>query len=56
MAEIVFSERCCSHCGQINWDSETGAYGETCTAKNNEGKRCDTNGFQANYDKDNNRV
>lgn len=56
LVAIVFTEKCCSHCGQINWDSETGGYNEVCTAKGNEGKKCDTNGLKADYDEKNNRV
>lgn len=25
---MAFEERCCSYCGKINWDSETGNYNE----------------------------
>lgn len=56
MSSIVYTEKCCSHCGQINWDSKTGSYGENCTADGREDKKCDTNGTVANYDANGNRV
>lgn len=53
---IVFTEKCCSHCGRINWDSKTGGYNETCIAEGREDQKCDTNGVVANYDENNDRV
>lgn len=53
---IVYTEKCCSHCGKINWDSDTKGYGEECNARGREGKKCDTNGETRNWDEKNNRV
>lgn len=56
--EVVFTEKRCSrpNCGKLNWDSETGGYGEDCADPNYAGKKCDTNGEVLKWDKDNNRV
>lgn len=53
---VVFIEKCCSHCGTLNWDSQTGGYGNECTAEGREGKKCDTNGEVRRYDENNKRV
>lgn len=53
---VVFTEKCCSHCHQINWDSTSGGYGEDCTAAGREGKKCDTNGEVRKWDENNNPV
>lgn len=53
---VVFTEKCCSHCGTLNWDSETGIYLNDCTAKGREDKRCDTSGEVRKWDENNNRV
>lgn len=53
---VVFIEKCCSHCGTLNWDSETGDYGNLCTANGREGKKCDISGEERKYDENNDRV
>jgi hypothetical protein len=37
---MAFIEKCRSKCHKINWDSESGHYGEDCP----KGGKCDTNG------------
>jgi hypothetical protein len=54
--EIVLTEKCCSHCGKLNWDNVTGGYNEDCSAEGREGKKCDTNGEKRRWDADGNRV
>lgn len=39
--DVVLVEKCCSRCHQLNWDSDTGSYNETC---NVDGKKCDNTG------------
>jgi hypothetical protein len=53
---VVHTEKCCSHCGIINWDSQTGGYSEDCTAAGREGQKCDTNGEVRKFDENGNRV
>lgn len=53
---VVFTEKCCGHCQRVNWDSDTGGYGEDCTAPGREGKKCDTNGEVRKFDENNVRV
>lgn len=52
---VVFTEKCCSGCGKINWDSKTGGYKEEHTIKGKTSK-CDTNGEVRKWDENNNRV
>jgi hypothetical protein len=52
---VVFTEKCCSGCGKLNWDSRTGGYGEEHTLKGKTSK-CDTNGEVRKWDENNNRV
>lgn len=47
MSDKQVFEKCCSRCGRINWDRQTGVYGEICTK---DGKKCDTNGTQIDDD------
>lgn len=55
MGKVVFTEKCCSGCGALNWDSQSGSYGNTHEVK---GKTvpCDTNGEVRKWDENNNRV
>ena len=53
---IVFIEKCCSHCGTMNWDSDTGVYGNDCTADDNKDKPCDLSGEVRKWDENNKRV
>lgn len=53
---VVFTEKCCQYCAKINWDSDTGGYGEDCIAEGREGKKCDTNGEIRKWDANNHRV
>lgn len=53
---IVFTEKCCSHCGKINWDSDSKGYGEYCDKPERAGMKCDINGEVRNWDEKNNRV
>lgn len=52
---VVFTEKCCSGCGKINWDSQTGNYQQTHEIKGKTVK-CDTNGEKRDYDAKNERV
>jgi len=52
---VVFTEKCCSVCSKINWDSETGGYQEIHKIKGKEFK-CDTNGEVRKWDKNGKRV
>lgn len=52
---VVFQEKCCSTCGKISWDSQTGGYNETHEVRGKISK-CDTNGEHRKYDENNNRV
>jgi hypothetical protein len=55
-SEIVFTEKACSRCDRLNWDSTTGDYNEDCTAEGFKGQKCDTDGQVFNFDKDNNLI
>lgn len=54
-----FTEKCCSVCGQENWDNMTGHYRRTHTIKAN-GKdvvaKCDTAGEVKKWDSHGHRV
>lgn len=52
---IVFTEKSCSVCHKISWDSQTGGYDETHEVKGKTVK-CDTNGEKRDYDENNERV
>jgi len=52
---VVFTEKCCSVCNKINWDSETGGYQEIHKIKGKEFK-CDTNGEVRKWDENGKRV
>lgn len=56
MAEVVFTEKCCSVCGKINWDSDTGGYRDTHKDKKGNEQACDIIGEVRRWDKNNNRV
>jgi len=44
---MAFVKKCCSYCGKINWDSDTGGYNETHVRKDNgKEEKCDTAGAQ----------
>lgn len=53
---VVFKSKCCSWCHELNWDSEAGNYGKDCRHPDREGKKCDTNGEEREYDENGNRV
>lgn len=53
---IVFTEKCCSRCGKLNWDSETGGYNEDCDKPTAKTTKCDDNGEVRNFDENNNPV
>lgn len=55
MSEVVFTEKCCSLCGKINWDSNTGGYNEEHKI-GGKTMKCDTNGEKRRWDANNNRV
>lgn len=41
---MALTEKRCSVCGKINWDSDFGIYNETHEDKNGKTVKCDTNG------------
>lgn len=41
---MALTEKCCSRCGCISWDSDFGSYNEICRK---DGKPCDHNGTVA---------
>lgn len=53
---VVYSEKRCSGCGKISWDSQTGNYRETHVDRRGKSVSCDTNGEHMQFDADNNRV
>jgi hypothetical protein len=54
--DVVFTEKRCSRCDRLNWDSETGSYNETCTAKGYQGKPCNIDGRVHKWDAEGNEV
>jgi len=56
----LFVEKCCSKCGQVNWDSLQGNYHNDHTIKKGKGstklESCDTNGEERKWDGTGRRV
>lgn len=53
---VVYTEKCCSVCGKVNWDSDTGGYRETHQLKGKPEQACDIIGEVYRYDANNQRV